>query len=151
MQLRPIRIKVSKRFIRDFKHLAKECFPKEAFCYLLGTDIGDTVEIEDMFVPNDLDEWTTPVETLLSPTWLPAARKKAREHGLVVVGDLHSHPYLKHETVFCKPEPVPSKTDFECGLSQITGICAVWETKSNKLLSTIKFYGPMFPVYEDIV
>lgn len=146
MHLRPIQLEVRRSVVIDFKRLAKEVFPLEAFAYLLGRDAGDLIEIEDLFIPNDLVDWVTPTSVSISDLWLPAAKKQAKEGGLKVVGDIHSHAYKHYELGKMKPGCVPSAIDMEEGMQTVTGICDVLEGKTGKLRSDIRFWGPMFPV-----
>lgn len=148
MHLRPITIEVRSPVISDFKRLAKEVFPKEAFAYLLGRDAGNLVEIEDLWVPPDLASHTCETFVEISPTWIKPAKRAAKDLGLSVVGDIHSHPFTYSQlgNNSLKWLASPSVGDMESGLEWITAICAVVQNKDGRFRSTVKFWGPMFPV-----
>lgn len=150
MYLRTIKVRVPRRLVGDFKLVAKEYFPREAFAYLLGRDAGTLVEVEELFVPEDLDKWVTEVSVELSPGWLVAAKRAAKDLGLTVVGDIHSHPFRYCELQGLKPEHTPSEVDIDCGLKQIHGICRVLEASTGKLRATTRFWGPQVPVIEEL-
>lgn len=150
MYLRPIKVCVSRGLINEFKKEAREAFPKETFAYLLGRDAGTLVEIEELFTPMDVDEWCTETSVDISDEWLPAARKHAREHGLAVVGDIHSHPFRYGEIGKLKPECAPSEQDIDGGMPWIAGICQVQQRRGGSLITKLRFWGPMFPVVEQL-
>lgn len=150
MNLRTIKVHVSRTLINEFKKEAKEAFPKETFAYLIGSDAGTSVEIEELFVPLDVDEWCDSNSVNISDQWLPAARRQAGYHGLKVIGDIHSHPYKHGEMGNMKPDCAPSADDIDGGLPYINAICHVRELKNGKLISQVRFWGPMFPVEEHI-
>ena len=150
MRLRPIRVEVPRRIINEFKAAAKEAFPRETFAYLLGRDAGTVVEIEELFFPMDVDEWCSENGVMISDEWLPAARSEGAHHGLVVVGDIHSHPFRHKELGKVIPGCVPSEIDLEGGSPHISGICAVRELRTGRKISSVRFWGPHFPVIEEI-
>jgi proteasome lid subunit RPN8/RPN11 len=150
MYLRTIKVCVSRGLINEFKGEARVAFPRETFAYLLGRDAGTIVEIEELFTPMDVDEWCTETGVDISDDWLPAAKKHAREHGLKVVGDIHSHPFRYGEIGKLKPECTPSEEDIDNGMPWIVGICQVNQAKTGRLTTRVRFWGPMFPVEEHI-
>lgn len=150
MNLRKIQVHVSRSIINEFKKAAKESFPNETFAFLLGRDAGTIVEIEELFIPMDVDEWCDANSVTMSDDWLPAARKHASSIGLKVVGDIHSHPYKYGEIGKIIPDCSPSEDDIDCGLPHINAVCYVRETKNSRLVSQVRFWGPMFSVEEHI-
>lgn len=78
MNLRTIQVHVSRTLINEFKKEAREAFPKETFAYLLGRDAGTIVEIEELFIPLDADEWCTETGVEISDEWLPARKKASK-------------------------------------------------------------------------
>ena len=150
MYLRTIKVCVGRGVIAEFKKEAKSSFPKETFAYLLGRDAGTTVEIEELFTPRDVDEWCTENSVTVSDEWMPAAKKHAADHGLKVVGDIHSHPFRYGETGKMKPGCAPSEEDIDSGMRMISAICQVQQCKGGKLIASVRFWGPMFPVEEHI-
>ena len=151
MNLRPIQLEVQKSVVEKFKRAAKEAFPLETFAYLLGRDAGTSVEIEDIFIPNNVLECVTTTSVLIDDSWLPAARKEARDLGLTVVGDIHSHPFRYGEEGDLRLHSAPSAIDMENGLKGINGICAVVQSKSGRLRSRVTFWGPMCEVRERLI
>lgn len=151
MHLRPIQLEVRRSVVTDFKRLAKEVFPKEAFAYILGREAGNLVEIEDIWVPLDLDKWNDLVSVTVSDDWLPAAKKEAKDLGLTVVGSIHSHPHYSSEDIVLQRACVPSAPDLETGYDQIYGICGVMANiQTGKLRASLKFWGPTFQVRTEI-
>lgn len=150
MRLRTITVRVTRTVVLEFKKAAREAFPCETFAYLLGRDAGTLVEVEELFFPMDVDEWCTENGVHISPGWLPAAKKEAAHSGLKVVGDIHSHPFKHWELGSVLPECAPSEQDLDGGQHHITGICRVREFRGGRKVASIRFWGPMFPVVEEI-
>lgn len=153
MHLRTIQLEVKRSVINEFKRLSKEVFPREAFAYLLGRDAGTIVEIEDLFIPLNLLDFSTNLSITIDEGWLPAAKRQAAELGLSVVGDIHSHAWTQHELAMMsphRPDVQPSVKDLET-FHQISGICNVLQMSNGKFRSKIKFWGPMFQVAEKII
>lgn len=152
MYLRSITVEVSRSLVDQFKAVAKEHFPREAFAYLLGRDAGTLIEIEDLFVPEDLDKHCSDMGFEIQDSWTLAAKAAAKEQGLVIVGDIHSHPFRNGEwSRRFKPEPTPSVEDIDAGLHCVNAICLVLECKTGRLRSSVRFWGPQVPVKEHII
>ena len=150
MYLRTIKVCVSRSLLSEFKRKAKAAFPQETFGYLLGRDAGTVVEVEELYIPLDVDEWCSVNSVTISDEWLPDAKRHAAEHGLKVVGDIHSHPYRHREVGKLKPDCSPSAVDIDGGIQTISAICQVRQCKTGRLVATVRFWGPMFPVEEHI-
>ena len=150
MQLRNIRICVGRKLIGEFKKEAKAVFPRETFAYLLGRDAGTVVEIEELFFPPDVNDYCSENSVTIGEDWLYSAKEHAKESSLSVVGDIHSHPYRHRDIGRLKPDCAPSAQDMDCGIPHISAICQVRERRDGSLISSVRFWGPMFPVSEEI-
>lgn len=123
--LRPIKVEVPRSVARQFRELSKRQFPKEAFAVLIGRSAGTIVEVEELWIPDDLDEHTSTLEVRVQLDWWKDANKAAKELGLEIVGDIHSHCYE---------------------LAELTGICQVTENKQRERRARIRFWGPQIEV-----
>ena len=148
MHLRTIHLTVPAKVVQEFKQQSKRAFPKETFAYLLGRDAGTIVEVEELFVPLDVEERCSKFGVEIGADWIADARKEASAHGLRVVGDIHSHPFVRLETL--KPGCAPSECDIDHGMTQIHGICQVRKCKTGKLIANVRFWGPCIPVIAEI-
>lgn len=147
MHLRTIHLKVPAKIVEEFKGQAKRAFPKETFAYLLGRDAGTVVDVEELFVPLDVDERCTETSVAGTLQWIADAKQEATESGLQVVGDIHSHPY-RYEHLY--PTCAPSEGDLDDGFTQIHGICQVRQCKNGLLRTYVRFWGPLIPVIAEI-
>ncbi len=135
----PITVEVSRPLLERFKREAKTAFPRETFAYLLGQDAGDQVHIEDLWFPEDVHVHSSEDMVDVQPHWEFEAGAHAREEGLEVVGDIHSHPFRRRETQGTVPGREPSEGDLERGVRRLTGICTVVESKRG-LRASIRFW-----------
>lgn len=136
-----------KKIINEFKTLAKDAFPKETIAFLCGTIEYDLITIEELWVPENVLKYCTKDTITLQPTWSTDAIDYAKDNDLVIVGDIHSHPVSYHYSYAVST--LPSEQDIESrGLAwqQISGICAVRQSKLGRLTSTVKFWGPTVPL-----
>lgn len=138
-----LRLWVQPKVERSFKATAKAMHPREAYAVLLGTVAGDSVYVEDLYVPEDLDKYSSLDRVEIRPEWMVDAAEQAADDELICVGDCHSHAYRKRETVF---DPVQSARDIELqGGFFIYGICNVVEGKRG-LRATIRYWGPTIQI-----
>lgn len=150
--LEPIKLKIKKSVTQDFKKLAKSLYPKELFAVLLGHDCGTLIEIEDLYVPENIDRHTTKFGFEIKPEWWFYAHEKAKEEDLKIVGDIHSHCFDEFESAGrVKLEPTPSEVDINYGLMHISGICLITRGPTGRLRSRIRMWGPQVQVLEEYV
>lgn len=138
------------KIAEEFKRLAKKAFPKETISYLCGTLVGDSVVIDALYTPDNVGKYSTSISISIQPEWSIEAAEFAKEEGLCVVGDVHSHPVTKEDRKLgVSASHAQSEVDLESrGLNwqQISGICLVTESKTGKLRASIKFWGPTIPL-----
>ncbi len=138
---------VPARIEREFKRAAKAAWPSEAFGYLLGTVAGDHVYIESLYVPDDMAEHCTHNRTEIQPEWLIDAQEAAKEDGLIICGDLHSHPFRYRETRGVIQDRVQSEGDLDCPHKWlVAGVCVVQEMRNKRLRASTRFWGPTVEV-----
>lgn len=150
MQVLPIR--VHNRVVTKFKQEAKRAWPKESFAYILGNEGPGYLEISDIWIPEDIDKFTTKMTICLQDHWAVQVIDYCEDHDLTPLGSLHSHPYSYAEMTVkgkkvCTPDHSTSEGDALCGItSKIHGICRVLESKRGRLTATIRFWGPELPL-----
>ena len=114
MALHPLRVRLCPRVERRFKTLAKDHFPKEAYAYLLGRDGVRSVDVTDLWIPSDLDVYTTQYEVAPPPMWSEEVTDYAKEHELDILGSIHSHPWSQKELLGrYRPDHAPSEQDLD--------------------------------------
>lgn len=154
MNLGQLKINVTTEVTDEFTARAKDSFPNETFAYLVGKYVTpDHVEVTKIIVPENVDAHCSPAEVDVQDKWLKAAKRKAKSEGLVVVGDIHSHPYSAAEIAARrphKPDTSPSESDLERSLcaGPIMAICLVTESKAGRLTARIRFWSPMNRIQE---
>lgn len=152
MLFRQMRICVPKKINRAFIERARAAFPKETLGYLLGrTDENMTLQVEEIYFPENIDKHTSTGGVDVQHRWFQAARKRARQIKGIILGDIHSHPYTTHELLVRRlsPDCSPSECDLErykVGLVQ--GICLMRESKNGNIRIRTKYWGPVVPVAE---
>ncbi len=132
-------------------------FPKEAWGYLLGNEALDCVEISDLWLPEDVEKYSTPSTVNPPKHWPIKALEYCEEHDITALGSIHSHPYSYSETHVegrrvMSPDHSTSENDALSGITtKLHGICRVTQSKTGRLRATIKLWGPELPVTEEIV
>ena len=123
----------------------RECrraWPLEAFAYLLGRRAGLAHFVEGIWLPADLERFSTPNSLSIPQRWMREALEHAEDEGLEVIGDIHSHPYPYSETNGAFVEAIPSEGDHAQGWHLIAGVTALCETQSGRKLCRTRFYAP---------
>ncbi len=141
-------IKVPTKILTRFKKIARENFPNEIFCYLLGHILNDQkYEITDLYFPVDLKDFCTPHIVHVQDHWITEVKKYARKHKVQIIGDLHSHPYTFEESSTRKITDLsPSEQDWDRDTDTdgpLMGICLTKQRKDGTIFSKIKFWGPL--------
>lgn len=144
IQLGQIVIHVPERLTNQFKKQAKASFPNETYAYLLGHHEDGKIFVDDLYSPPNIDDFCAPGIVNVQWDWITSAKRHGRRNDMIIVGDIHSHPYNKAQAKKYSADLSPSETDWD-GLAagQIMGICLVKQTKDGKLRAKTKFYGPM--------
>jgi len=136
--------------IDRFKREAKEYFPKECFAYLYGQLDAYCVTIEGLWFPEGLKQNCAENMVLIEPHWSTEAREVAKEHDAVLVADIHSHPWpSKYLAGGNPPDHSQSQADIDRRMNdwwKLSGICLIKETKTGKLRSSVRFWGPTIPL-----
>ncbi len=140
-----IRIEIPRAVKAKFRRKAREAFPKETYAYLFGRRAGGLYIVEDLWVPPDVEKHCTKSFVFIQEHWEVAAYEEAKEEGLEVIGDIHSHPQAFKIWNGSEAENVPSIGDHREGWSGICGICLVSEKHDGKLRTKVDFYSPCLP------
>ena len=146
-----ITVEIRRRIIERFKIEAKRAWPREAFAYLIGHNVGDLVVIEDLYIPDDVDCFNNETSVYPQLHWMAEARVQAEDDEMEIVGDIHSHPYTFAQCSGALGETIPSEGDHAEGWDGICGICVVSEQKSGGLKARARFYGPTFKVETKLI
>ncbi|MCE5309614.1 MAG: Mov34/MPN/PAD-1 family protein [Acidobacteriales bacterium] len=142
-----ITLTVPPRIDREFKLAAKKAWPNEMFSYLLGTVAGDHVYVDSLYLPENVAENCTHSRTNIQPEWMLDAQEAANEDGLVICGDIHSHPYHYRETRGVIQDRVQSEGDLDCPHKWlVAAVCVVQEMANKHLRASLRFWGPSIPV-----
>jgi len=138
-----VTIQVSERLTKDFKKRAKASFPNETFAYLLGRieGEGEKIVVDGLYYPQNTEEFCGPNFVYVQDDWIKEAKKEAKNLGMIVLGDIHSHPYKKHAK---NTDTSPSEADWESmEYGQIMAICVIKQLKNGHLRARTRFWGPM--------
>lgn len=132
--VKPIKVKIARKILEEFKTAAKDVWPVEEYGILLGHfDEGSGFHVTALILPEDRGRFCSEFGVLIQSTWHRNARRYARKSGLVVLGDIHSHP---------SGELGPSECDIDqqtASSYQIFGICGLTETKRG-LRARVRFW-----------
>ncbi len=140
-----IRLALSKEFDKQIKKYCKRWFPREAYGVLLGTITGDLVFVDNLWFPPDQDakRCFKPGTIFVETEWLHDIEDECGD-GIRIVGDFHSHPYVKGETRY---SPVLSAYDLDhLGDYPIYGVCNVEQQQDDKLRTRMRWWGPSVKV-----
>ena len=139
---------VPPRIEREIIRVAKKAFPREMYGILLGTVAGNAVHLDELYVPEDVDEFATDCSVTPQPGWFADANDFAKDEELVSLGWVHSHPYrLRETTRHIMRDRAHSEADMDAfppGML-ISGICVVQEFSRKgtpTLRSSIRWWGP---------
>lgn len=151
-----LRVNFPRRLAEKFKSEAKKHFKTEEYAILLGeVDPDGTVNIEDIYMPEDRlaasDHTTVPV----TGRWFQDAQKLADAQGLHIVGDIHSHCFSAEDyAVGVVPSHEPSESDWASAYTinqhfartyTVFGICRVY-AKDTKKRATMRFWPVQAPI-----
>lgn len=142
-------VEIHQNVARRFVRLSKKRFPIETFAILLGRRTETKLVVSDLFIPTDLDKFTTEEVVFGNPEWPKLAKIKAQEEGLLILGDIHSHCFK--EQIDC----VPSEFDWDHsqdilkiteGKMATMGILTIWRKPPEKYKSRLRFWPIISPI-----
>jgi proteasome lid subunit RPN8/RPN11 len=133
---------------RTFKEAAKKAFPKETFGLFLGTLAGARVDVDELFIPEDVTQYCTNWCCRPQAHWFEDAMDEAKEYGKesTIVGWVHSHPHTSD--AFSSSDRSQSEADLDCLIKlPVSAICVVRPIgKAKKLITSMRYWGPTIPV-----
>lgn len=147
----PVYLTLEKGVLRDFQQRALDRWPNEHLEFLVGTWSRGIAHVE----------CSRPCKLVHSSARGCTFNYEDRDQiiadaladGLLVVGDLHTHPFTwkhhQHYTSEIREDLAwPSATDWleHQGKRYITGIARVLEWPSRRKTWKFKFFGPLVPV-----
>ncbi len=108
---------------------------------LLGEVSGDVVFVEEFYIPEGQRQFATEFSVGTDPNafrqWWYDAYEAAREAGLDIVGDMHSHPFRPHHS----PDASPSEVDWDSSFrGAVQGIVAVQKLASGRFRCYTKWW-----------
>jgi proteasome lid subunit RPN8/RPN11 len=141
---RSYRIICTRPIIDAFKRVAIDRHPIEAYAVLFGRFDGTTVDVKDVWYPEDQGQFATTcaVETINGrPAWWQKALDIAESEGLEIIGDMHSHPETDPKRL---EDPSPSYSDWQSyrGAKWIRVICVVCK-RPRSVKSRVTFWPPL--------
>jgi proteasome lid subunit RPN8/RPN11 len=105
------KVKFPKNLAASFYRKAKKVYPNEEFAILLAKKKGTLFLIEDLYYPPERLNDRSPDYVPVHPDWFKGAEIAARERGLTIVGDIHSHCYSEEDSDHAGTDP--SEDDWE--------------------------------------
>jgi len=145
-----LRLDMPRRLEREFKRQAKAVFPRECYGILLGTVAGDSVVVDEIWIPpvEELRAFATPTEVTTEGVtkWYLDAIERAREEDLTIVGDVHSHPYPWSTYGGQNKDRTQSESDLESqefSNPLVCGICTISEQarEGGRLRASFRWWG----------
>lgn len=136
---------LKRRFLKE----AKALFPNEAYALILGVRLDDgSLEIKDLFIPEDIQKYSTPEFVNVPDEWFRKAHELAFYSNSIVLGDIHSHCYRKNEGI---TDATPSEGDYRrvaevrkymMHYYSILGILRLVENQDGSIKSRLMMYQP---------
>lgn len=90
-----MKVYISKELQELFAAKAEKIFPREELCFLLGTQRGQKVFVENIYFPEGRLVNSTEEQILITEKFILDAVEVAKQHKLEVVGTIHSHCFSK--------------------------------------------------------
>lgn len=123
-----------------FRRHARQCFPREAFAFLVGERVNQQFRVAYLDYPQAKGQ-DTGID--IPPGDLQAAEARARREGYRILGGIHTHPDVHDAS--------PSEHDYQDAQKygeEVQGICAVWRDQHSwRFITKIRFYVG-FPLAE---
>lgn len=131
-------ISIEKPLIEQVKREARRLYPVECYAVMLGERTDTGCRIEWLVWPDVSGIHSTEDNVMIKPEWIMHAAGIARDKGLEVIGDVHSHCYESSTVV---ADHAPSQGDWErLDRNYIQCICVVTKTKKG-LRAGVKFWA----------
>lgn len=146
MVFKPLTLVVPQSITRQFVAQAKEAYPRETLAYLIGTQgEGLSMTAECLWVPPDLESRCKEDGINIQGSWFRGARRFAKRSHMVVLGDIHSHPYPYSDRLIV--DCAPSEVDWDRARpGLIQGICRIKQRPDKRLTARVRYWGPILPV-----
>jgi proteasome lid subunit RPN8/RPN11 len=142
----PIDLHISVGLEKRCRDWCKRWFPREAYGFLLGTRRGNVVRVGAVWLPSasDAEDCFKKDRLFFKSSWVDELQEAADEDESVVVGDFHSHPYLRGEA---RMDPIQSALDLDAaGKHAIFGVVNVEERSDGTLRTRVRWWGPSIRV-----
>lgn len=145
-----ITVRYQKSVLEPFRRAARAAFPNEILAFLLGHEHAGVWEVLDVWFPPVDDpggnRWS--IDGDAYGRWEVEVLEHAREEGLEVIGDIHTHPYEYKD--WCR-QAMPSEGDWAVGWPQrLSAICQVQQERGGRLTTRVRFYPPCPRVIHDV-
>jgi proteasome lid subunit RPN8/RPN11 len=146
-----LKLQVEPKVIRQFKRQARAAFPRETLAYLFGHQYPDRTIVTELWTPNGLVALANNNTIQMVEHAEYEAEEHAKEIGLELLGDVHTHPWTKDQLsdlhrLGTSSGTHPSESDWDRigpGRRWITGICLINECENGRLICRIRFWGPL--------
>ena len=128
------KVRVKKSALDHFRKHARQEYPLEIQCYLLGhiKSINE-IEITDIMWPNEYEIQTTN-EVAWKRSEIDALKEKAQLLNKRIVGTIHTHP---------NTDAVMSEADYKSAITEAELLCGIVSVWGNKIKHTrCRFWTP---------
>jgi proteasome lid subunit RPN8/RPN11 len=128
------KVRVKKSALDYFRKHARESYPLEIQCYLLGNIKSiNEIEITDIMWPNEYENQTTN-EVAWKRSEIDALKEKAQLLNKRIVGTIHTHP---------NTDAVMSEQDYKSAITEAELLCGIVSVWGNKIKHTrCRFWTP---------
>ena len=128
------KVRVKKSALDYFRKHARESYPLEIQCYLLGNIKSiNEIEITDIMWPNEYEIQTTN-EVAWKRSEIDALKEKAQLLNKRIVGTIHTHP---------NTDAVMSEQDYKSAITEAELLCGIVSVWGNKVKHTrCRFWTP---------
>ena len=128
------KVRVKKSALDYFRKHARESYPLEIQCYLLGNIKSiNEIEITDIMWPNEYEIQTTN-EVAWKRAEIDALKEKAQLLNKRIVGTIHTHP---------NTDAVMSEADYKSAITEAELLCGIVSVWGNKIKHTrCRFWTP---------
>lgn len=136
-----IKLVISEKVELQMKRWCRRWFPREAYGFLLGHHLGDTVHVEKIWIPSaeDAERSFTRNTAFFLIDWIHQLSEEEEEEGLRIVGDFHSHTYESGES---RADPVQSEFDLDhSGDYPLFAVVNVEQDRARRLRCKLRWWG----------
>ena len=135
-----IKAEMSRTLLREIKKFCKAAFPKERFGFLLGIDVGDLLVVEQVYWPDDQEQYAGREIVYVPDHWYLDAAQEAADEDLKILGDLHSHLYPNDSFGSFRADAVQSEEDLTNQWGRLHGVCAINQRASGVLVARFRLW-----------